>query len=82
MYRFVKNYSVNGTTYYAGVSFKGIYSSDNDCVSGVLLKNIPLDYVEEYELAKLAKKKRAKKQKEKIESKSGTDSSRVSDSKI
>jgi hypothetical protein len=51
-------------------------------VSGLGVKNVPLDYVEEYEVAKMAKKKRAKKQKEKIEPKSGAESSRVSDSKI
>jgi len=69
MYRFVKNYSVGGITYHAGVSFKGPYSLDNNCVSGLGVKNVPLDYVEEYEVAKMAKKKRAKKQKEKIEPK-------------
>jgi len=82
MYRFVKNYSVGGITYHAGVSFKGPYSLDNDCVSGLGVKSVPLDYVEEYEMAKMAKKKRAKKLKEKIEPKSGAESSRVSDSKI
>lgn len=82
MYRFSKDYSVGGITYFSGVSFKGPYVIENNCVSGLGVKNVPLDYVEEYEVAKMAKKKRLKKQKEKIEPKSGAESSRVSDSKI
>jgi hypothetical protein len=79
MYRFKKNYFSDGTTYYAGVGFRGPYVVECGNVSGVFLKNIPLDYVEEYEVFVLVKKMRAKNKREQIEPKTGSESSRVSD---
>jgi hypothetical protein len=63
MYRFKTNYSCNGTTYYAGVCFKGPYIINNDKVSGMCVKNVPLEFVEEFEEPKKVRRKRAKKQK-------------------
>ena len=82
MYRFKKNYFSDGTTYYSGVSFRGPYVVEGGYVSGVFLKRIPLDYVEEYEVVALVKKKRAKNKGEQIEPKSGSESSRVSERKV
>ena len=83
MYKFKKNYTISGATFYKGVSFKGPYIISEDCVSVVgsnLLKNIPLNCLEYVNVVVM---KRAKKKvvKEKIEPKSGAASSRVSTNK-
>jgi hypothetical protein len=67
MYRFIKAYTVGGIKIQKGVSIKPPYLLGDNCVSsgyGDILKNIPMEYLEEYTIPK---KKKVKKKRAKIE---------------
>jgi hypothetical protein len=85
MYRFKKDYTFShGLIFRAGVGIRGPYIIEDNKFSVEncsLFKDIPLDYVEKFELQKL-KKIRKKKEKPQKEEKTKDESARISNRKV